>query len=75
MFFKREYLKDNFLLKDCFIKNTSLLTKYQNPCTGIKYTTIEYNNMLKNYIMLVQESQERKVEEAILNIIHSPNFI
>ena len=53
MFFKREYLKDNFLLKDCFIKNTSLLTKYQNPCTGIKYTTIEYNNMLKNYIMLV----------------------
>ena len=44
---KENVLKDNLLFKDNCIKNASLLAKCNNPHIGIKYTTIEYENIFK----------------------------
>jgi len=44
---KQSVVKDVLLFKENFIKNASLLTKRNNPHTGIKHTTNEYEEVFK----------------------------
>ena len=51
------------LFKENVIKNTSLLTKCNNPCIGIKHTTNEYKNAFKELSNIGLGKLEKKTSK------------
>lgn len=54
-------MKDVLLFKHNNIKGASVLTKRNNPCTGMKHTTVEYEEVFKHLDLLKLGKAEAKL--------------